>query len=145
MLDYIDHIVTDEQKELYRFAAKAAGYDITFAISHANLLAGYTALIKTSNSEWRDWHPRENPTDALLLAAALKLHIIHNAPDDQVLWVEAGINHQDHWASSKFTDESLRPQNICRTIFFAAVSAGQAIEQTDSGTQTPTAPSNAQQ
>lgn len=104
--------------ELLELAAKAGGY---VPVRRSD---DETALLLEGVQE--PWNPLTHDGDALRLGAALRLHILHNDPDDSVLWVSAVLNKRGFHGVVEFQDEVQRTGATRRAIVLAAAEIGKA-------------------
>lgn len=116
----------ENERELLGLAAKAAGLDLEWCepwqcmAKKLGVLEGYDRLTC--------WHPIKDDGDALRLGSALRLHILHNDPDDSVLWVSAVLNKRGLHGVVEFQDEMQRADATCRAIVRAAAEIGRAMQ-----------------
>jgi hypothetical protein len=95
-------------RELLEAAARAAKLDVEFmAMSGANMMSGPHCGL---------WRPLEDDGDALRLAMALRLDIIHNDPQDSDAWVMV----RDIYCVEDVDGESYRAAATRRAIVRAA-------------------------
>lgn len=112
-------------RELLELAAKAAGIKGDYkpkciCVGDPNNHGIYV------EATWLVWNPLTDDGDALRLGAALRLHILHNDPDDSVLWVSAVLNKRGFHGVVEFQDEVQRTGATRRAIVLAAAAIGEA-------------------
>ena len=112
-------------RELLELAAKAAGLPYIKPLPEYD---GSLGLEVGSDNPMRcrTWNPLTDDGDALRLGAALRLHILHNDPDDSVLWVSAVLNKRGFHGVVEFQDEVQRTGATRRAIVLAAAEIGKA-------------------
>lgn len=112
-----------EDRELLEMAAKAAGHEWRWY----GAPLGTLFQIKTHSRIWIFWNPLTDDGDALRLATALKLHILHNDLGDALLWVSAVLNKRGLHGVVDFDDESQRANATRRAIVLAAAEIGKLL------------------
>lgn len=110
--------MNQNDRELLELAAKASGWTVVRWTDDDTAL-----LLEGIQEPFNALH--ENPHsdcmgDALRLGAALRLHILHNDPDDSVLWVSAVLNKRGFHGVVEFQDEVQRTGATRRAIVLAA-------------------------
>ena len=112
-------------RELLELAAKAAGLPYIKPLPEYD---GSLGLEVGSDNPMRcrTWNPLAHDDDALRLGAALRLHILHNDPDDSVLWVSAVLNKRGFHGVVEFQDEVQRTGATRRAVVLAAAEIGKA-------------------
>ena len=112
-------------RELLELAAKAAGLPYIKPLPEYD---GSLGLEVGSDNPMRcrTWNPLTHDGDALRLGAALRLHILHNDPDDSVLWVSAVLNKRGFHGVVEFQDEVQRTGATRRAVVLAAAEIGKA-------------------
>lgn len=95
----------NEIRELLELAAKAAGYKILGDWEYDESW-GFKVSTGPGAPAW--WNPYADDGDSRRLEVALKLHILHNDRDEEVLWVSAVVSKTATCAAVEFADESER-------------------------------------
>lgn len=117
-------------RELLELAAKAAGIAAVWREWATGRIDKLGCLKYTKKSGFRiggrSWNPLTDDGDALRLGAALRLHILHNDPDDSVLWVSAVLNKRGFHGVVEFQDEVQRTGATRRAIVLAAAAIAKA-------------------
>lgn len=120
-------------RELLELAAKAAGIPNPKVqdmreLGWGEVRYGFSeAVFDDAREEY--WNPLQDYGDALRMAAKLKLHILHNDPHEDVLWVSAVLNKTMFHAAEEFLNEEDRAQATRRAIVRAAAEIGAAAKK----------------
>ena len=110
-----------EDREMLELAAKAAGLN---GYIH-EWINGPEFIVPGENPV--TWNPLTDDGDALRMATALKLHILHNDLGDAVLWVSAVLNKRGLHGVVEFEDEAQRANATRRAIVRAAAEIGKQM------------------
>lgn len=120
-------------RELLELAANAAGYTLVwgdvYIVDGENIDCTDLPYVRSNQQDEADWYwnPLEDDGDALRLAAALKLHILHNDPGESVLWVSAVLNKTMLHGAEEFQAEDGRADATRRAIVRAAAAIGESM------------------
>lgn len=120
-------------RELLELAANAAGYTLVwgdvYIVDGENIDCTDLPYVRSNQQDEADWYwnPLEDDGDALRLAAALKLHILHNDPGESVLWVSAVLNKTMLHGAEEFQAEDGRSDATRRAIVRAAAAIGESM------------------
>ena len=123
-----DAMSVETDRELLELAAKAAGHKIKdWWEKYPGEWWMELLVARVPGDPPTVWNPLRDDGDALRLGAALRLHILHNDPDDSVLWVSAVLNKRGLHGVVEFQDEGQRADATRRAIVLAAAEIGRAI------------------
>lgn len=92
-------------RSLLETAADAAGHTWRWHNPRGGGLIMQICVGPFLDSDWREWNPLWNTSDATELAIQLRMKILHNKPSEEILWVSAVCENSLAHAAEEFTLE----------------------------------------